>query len=443
MIFILGIIYLLAFYLSIFKPPYFLILFGVIGSTFDAFGIGSYFATFFSAHFTFMYVLFYLSLIKSLSKYFMESSKKYFTIIITFLTFSLIMALSIFLYYLTNPLVSTSVSQIIMNIIYLTTNFSLLGVIILLTNFEKYNIKNLLIVFISIQLTIAILVIYLPNFGINILSVIDGSNYQPKQVHSSLKGATPFNFIEVLGNKYYFNKFAQFHNSNDTGFYFGIGLFLCIDKFLVSRYSNKFYYLLPCFFMIIFWSNSGMRAPIVGIIFSLIIKFLFVRLTLKKLTTFFLTLPFVFSLFFIPTIQEIIIFSLGLSQESKISYTSRASLIDISMDFFKKNYLLGNGGRVNELSIIGVSPHFLPLKLAVMFGVATLIISLVCIYVIPALHIFKNMDSFYTYGLIIIIWLVSFTDNYTCIVLFNFVLASALYNENIGERNENFNFIRL
>lgn len=434
MIVLVLISYIIAVYLAIFKPSYFVVLFGVIGSVYDGYGIGAYMNNIVPIHYRFLYLLLYLALASSLFYAYKKERNRFRNEITIYLTFSIVFSLSIYLYTLNQSSIFDSIFSVVMDSLYKTADFTFVVAVILLLNNSRFNIIKMLYIYVIVQISIAALVIYLPNFGINVLDKIDGyiHNANPN-VYTNPYGATLNNFYYVFENKYFFNKFAHFHNSNDTGFFFGTAILLLLNNIIAGKKTIlKFVALI---LLIIMWANSGMRGPVVAIVVSLITYNLISRLTLKKvfiinIIMLLVILPFLFS-------ESFTVFSAYLTDSASI--IGRNELYNSSLDFLRENFFVGGGADLLALSAKGIEPHFLPLKIAVMSGFLSGLMVTYIVYIQPAYQIFKfKKYDFFSLGILFMLFFVSVTNNYTNIVLFNFLLASLIANIK-RKKEESFN----
>lgn len=424
MLIIVLIIYMISLYLSLFKPSYFLIVFGVLGSVYDGYGIGAYINGIIPVHYILFYTLLYISLISSFIYYIKNHEKKYNSILMLYLLFSITVIMSIIIYSLIDIRGTQSFSALIMDSMYKTADFTFIVAVILLLNHDRFNILKTLKYYVFVQITIAALVIYLPNIGIMILENINGLKHQGTLVYSSQYGATISNFFKVFSNKYYFNKFAHFHNSNDTGFFFGTALFLTICQVVDG---NKIWRnIVISAILFVMWANSGMRAPIVAIIFSIFIYYLVSKFNVEKLFIFLFTSSVIIIPFILSDSFEVFLSFITGSKTTSVSPTEgRLDYIYKSFDFLKERYFIGFGTDLIRLSSNGITPHLLPLRIATMSGVFAGILSFFIVYLQPLYLIIKKKKfDFFSIGVYFILFFVSVTNNYTNIVLFNFLLAA-------------------
>lgn len=115
--------------------------------------------------------------------------------------------------------------------------------IILMLNRKRTDIKRLFELYVVIHVLLAFMVIYLPLAGVNIFSVIKSSNYLNDNTSLYDAGVAGFsNFTQLFSDKYAFNQLAYFHNSNDTGFFGGVGIVVGMSNFANSKIKSTKYF---------------------------------------------------------------------------------------------------------------------------------------------------------------------------------------------------------
>jgi len=269
--------------------------------------------------------------------------------------------------------------------------------------------------------------VYLPTWGVNVLDNISGANYVSDGYVYGKNISNLFNFYEALKNKYTFNGIGQFHNGNDLGFFGGIGMLLCINKLIFEKTKKRIIYLMLMLISFFLWTNSGMRAPLIGILLAIPLYNLMQKNIAKKTINIIIGLVIFAILITIPTVQDFLSY-LIVTKES-ISYTSRSELLANGIEFLKNNWFIGAGGLLGNLTPIGIDPHQLPMRISVLFGIGTGIVSAWLVFICPIIYFLKQKNkniSFYSIALLLIVWLTALTNNYTCIVLFWMIYSAAI-----------------
>lgn len=293
--------------------------------------------------------------------------------------------------------------------------------IILILNKDRSNIRKWFEIYIAVQTILALGVIYLPEYGINLLQNISSIHYV-NDINREFNNqvATIGSALKIFSNKYIFNQLAQFHNANDTGFFGAVSAYVFLYKYLVK--DRKICWLLISAAGGVLWFNSGMKGPILGIAAGVIVS-LYLRQTQRvKIASAFLGIAvFISAGPFLDTI-----FEGGFATWIQSSLVSRALRRQNGLLFIKEHLLFGSGASYNGLLEGYIDPHELPLRMAVLFGVPALIISVILFYIIPIYQIvFGEKRSSFSWVLYFIVVFVSITNNYTNIVLYFFVFYMA------------------
>lgn len=418
---LIVLVWLLALYLAIRKPWLFILIYGLIGCRYDAFGIGSFISLYQSSHFLVFEILLILSAIISVLKY---NRRKYKTIITASVIFCVGILFSTILYGYFG-IFNLSFIQIILQCMYNLVNYGPVVLIVLLANIDKYNIKKLLFRYVFIQIIIALLVVYLPTWGIDVLNVISGANYIPEGYVYGKNVSNLSNFFEIFKNKYAFNGIGQFHNGNDLGFFSGVGIALYLNNLIYNKNKKRLIDLLLILLFFLLWTNSGMRAPLMGIVLAVLLYVMMQKNIAKKTINIIIGFYVLGLLLMVPTVQDIV--SYFILNKENISYISRIELLSNGIEFLKVNWVIGVGGLLGYLTPLGIDPHVLPIRISVLFGIGTGIVSFWLVFVCPLKYYYKNKHiSFYSIALLLIVWLVALTNNYTCIVLFWMVYSNAI-----------------
>lgn len=414
------VIWLLALYLAIYKPWVFILIYGLVGCRYDAFGIGSYLSTYQSSHFIVFELLLILSAIISLVNY---NRREYKSIIIFSVIFCLGILVSTILYGIFGDF-NFSSTQILSQCIYNLANYGPLVLIVLLASKDKYDLKKLLYRYAFFQIFIAFLVVYLPIWGINVLDNISGAKYVSEGIYGK-DISNLSNFYEIFKNKYAFNGIGQFHNGNDLGFFGGVGILLGTNSLIQGKTKKWITNLFLIVVSFLIWTNSGMRAPLMGIMLAFPLYILMQKNIAKKIINMIIGFYILGILLMVPTVQDVV--SYFILNKENVSYISRIELLTNGIEFLKDNWVIGAGGLLGYLTPLGIDPHELPVRISVLFGIGTGIVSFWLVFVCPIKYYYKNKHiSFYSIALLLIAWLTALTNNYTCIVLFWMIYSTAI-----------------
>lgn len=429
---ILLIVWLVSLYYAIQKPVIFVVIFGLVGSRYDAFGIGSYLSLFNSLHFRIMEVLLIVAVIISIIHFFRKKMTEFKSVIILSILFLCLILIST----LYNTLANLSAESFLSQLTYNVAMYSPATLIIWISYYHEFKLRKTFRYFVIIQILISTLVVYLPSININILDVIKGANYTEGFIEKDI-AANILNFFEVFKDKYYFNLFAQYHNSNDLGVYGGLCLFILLiyiffenkkEDIKTANYKTNLSRLIyiPIIILALFaWFNSGNRGVVYGIMATFFLYFIF-NSTLKSQLRNILIIIVLLLLLFFSSFTDSIVSYLFLSSDN-ISYYSRLYLLENGLEYLADHWLFGNGGNLSDLTSQGIDPHQLPIRLSILFGTGTGIVSILIIYILPIYYFIKYKKcTIYSIGLVMIIWATSLTNNYTVIVLFWMAFAEAL-----------------
>ena len=420
-----------AFCLALTRPYYYIVLYCLLGSSYDSLGIVNYFNGIIKYYSFFMQTILLIALLRALIHfYYRKKIKVEKQLIIYLVLFNIGILLSTVLY----GIVEAGKYNIVLQSIYNLASFSGTIAIIWISYNDNPVLKHIFKRLIVVQAIIAILIIYLPSIGINWLEFINGKNYLNSDEYN-YKVVTPFNVKELLKNKYYFNKTAQFHNANAVGFYGGTLAFI----FICDLYKLKKNLILSSLggigMGIILWLHNGMRGIIIGIFLAVIYNIIAKKKIAKKIVYIYLMGGVVLAAFiFIPIVKDIA--SYIVVRKDSTAVQGRLDLLVNAVSFLKSNFWLGNGGLIGNLIAEDIDPHQLPVRISVLFGVPMGIIITFIIYVTPIVYYIKaNKVSLYSLGFVLILWMISITNNYTCVVLFWLCFAEA-FNEMLRVQNE-------
>ena len=417
-------------WLAISNPAIFVLYYGLTASSTDAYGIASFLSTGFGQYSFVMQLLLILALIMSIyNSRFIE--KRLFVMTTSYFLMCLWMAVVIF-----QKSFTTEMFYIGTLIVWLE-QMSPIYLIILMLNSKRTDIKRLFELYVVIHVLLAFFVIYLPLAGINVMNVIKSSNYLNDNTSLYDAGIAGFsNFTQMFLNKYVFNQLAYFHNSNDTGFFGGVGIAVGMANFINNKNGKrKIFWGILTFCAISLWLNSGMKGPIVGIAAGLILFWYVARKDtlgsfLKFLTLLLLFFLVAFGSDFMNVLFGSIFNKAGILGNSVLS---RVQKREAGYKFILENPVWGSGASFEGLLSRRIDPHELPLRFAVLFGIPAGILSVVLYYIIPifsfANKVKRGMVGRYQCVLLMICVAVSLTNNYTDIVLFFFALYVACFNE--------------
>lgn len=417
-------------WLAISNPAIFVLYYGLTASSTDAYGITSFLSTGFRQYSFVMQILLVSALIISIyNNRFVE--KRLFVMITGYFLMCLWIAIVIF-----QKLFSTEMFYIGTLNVWLE-QMSPIYLIILMLNSKRTDIKRLFEIYVVIHVLLAFFVIYLPLAGINVMNVIKSSNYLNDNTSLYDAEIANFsNFTHVFLNKYVFNQLAYFHNSNDTGFFGGIGIVVGMANFMNRKNGKrKIFWGVLTFCAISLWFNSGMKGPIIGIVAGLILFWYVGRKdTLSSFLKFMTLLLLAFLAFFGSDLINILFESIfDKATTLGNSIFTRVQKREAGYKFILENPICGSGATFEGLLSRRIDPHELPLRFAVLFGIPAGILSVVLYYVVP---IFLFVDKvkrggigWYRCVLLMICVAVSLTNNYTDVVLFFFTLYVACFNE--------------
>lgn len=418
------VILLIGIYIAIKNPFYFTFYFGILGCRYDSCGITYFFSQYFGLYTTLFEYLLVLAVIMALFRLYKNKDK------INNLSIQFISVFALFIFTIILSTLVTSLKQGNFNIdviIYSLVNYGPLIMIIWVCYNDRYNFYNTLKLYLIIQILIAFFIVYLPVYGVDVLNSLSGSNYVSDGFVYNNNIAKLSNFMEIFGNKYIFNGLGQFHNGNDMGFYGCVGCvvfgFQIYKKKNILMYSVMF--MMSCFL----WFNSGMRGPVIGTAMALLVYLIISRLTYHKFIYILLATAMLILMLFIFPDQ---IMSYFIPSTNNVSFISRNYLRLNTISYIASHPYFGAGGLLSNLTVLGIDAHELPLRITSLFGVMSGIVATIGIYVLPVYHILHNKS----YNLIAVIFificfLVSLTNNYTCIMLFWMLMSTSIFwNEN-------------
>ncbi len=219
-------IILLSLLLAIFRPYYFVVIYGLIGTDMGSRGITGFLETIYPNYTLIMRVLFVISTIIATVNFYSSKrpihEKKWINLCWLYIITMIIM-LSLFSSRLT-PL--SYISRVTLTI----STFGPGVFIIWMSYANKFNHKKLFLIYSVFQCLIAFLIIYGSYLGLPWFQIFNAglynSGYYYLDEHNEMI-ALPTNFyLTFMGKNSYFMRCGQFHNANGLGFASGVLLFL-------------------------------------------------------------------------------------------------------------------------------------------------------------------------------------------------------------------------
>ena len=306
--------------------------------------------------------------------------------------------------------------------------------LLLLLYRDTDEIVKLLYIFVGIQAVLAFCTIYLPEIGISVFEKIRSVNYMTGSEYTHLYDVSTASFNSIFAtftNKYIFNQFAIFHNSNDTGFYGAVTFFLYLYATIKNnKVIHKLFCLLMSIMGIMLWANSGMKGPVVGIIVGTILFFVIFNENAGRVQK----AIGVFALIIVALIgvisSEAIFASLFGNESILTSITSRNTRRAMGIKYVMSHPIFGALGEASTLTLSGADVHELPFYLAALFGIPVSVLYCISIYYLPIKEMIKKKKpTYYQCVLFCILLFVSITNVFTDNVLFWFILASIVGTE--------------
>ena len=415
-------------FLAISNPAIFVLFYGLTASSTDAYGISNFLSSGFGQYSFIMQLFLVIALLVSVyNNRFIE--KKLFALVTIYFFMCLWIAIVLFQKSFTSDMFYIGTLNVWLE------QMSPIYLIILLLNRKQVDIRKLFIIYVSVHVVLAFLVIYLPLAGVKALNVIKSINYLNDTTSIYDSGVASINnFTQLFSNKYVFNQLAYFHNSNDTGFFGGVGAVVGIINFFNGKNKrSKVLWGALTVCAVLLWFNSGMKGSVVGIVAGLILYwYIKKKNTLGVLIRIWVIIVLFCLIFFGSDFVNIVIeglfnkaTSLGNSLQTRILKR------EAGFKFIFNNPIWGSGASFDGLLSNKIDPHELPLRFAVLFGIPAGILSLVLYYVIPIIFFRKKIHNESVTELncilLMIFFAVTLTNNYTDIVLAMFVLYEACF----------------
>lgn len=427
-LFLILIIFIVIIVMGIKYPYVGLVIWGILGSDYDAAGVVGFFSSYFKYYDFFMKIILIVIFIVSIWRY-IKLKKNLFDKYI-------LLAIVLIFWIIASFVIVAMSSNIIIfpNILYPIINFSPLIMLVWILNYEVYSRKrkkmiNYIIIYVYLQIILAFLIVYLPEIDIHVLNKFSGANYISDGYIYNKNIFYLTDIIKLLKNKYLFNGLGQFHNSNDMGFYGVVGIVCSIYVIRRGNIYKKIISILILFFSIFLWGNSGMRGPVIGVFIGLIIYIMYLKKNIKFILN--ASIGSIIILFLALKYNEILnrLQVYLIPDKDNISFISRRTLRLEGIKYIVKNPIIGAGGMLGKLTIKGIDPHELPLRIGCLFGIPASIMIIYLIYIFPILKFIKIKNkeilSILFYSIIV---MVSLTNNYTDICLFWFLFSEVICN---------------
>lgn len=434
-------IILLSLLLAIFRPYYFVVIYGLIGTDMGSKGITGFIETIYPNYTLIMRVLFVISTIIATVNFYSSKhpiqEKKWINLCWLYIIVMIIM-LSMFISGFT---FLSYISRVTLTI----STFGPGVFIIWMSYANKFNHKKLFIVYSVSQCLIAFLIIYGSYFGFSWFQIFNAGLYNAGYFYLDEHNemiALPTNFhLTFMGKNSYFMRCGQFHNANGLGFASGVLIFLLSYLFYTEHKKFiKLFCLFGALLAFLLWCNTGTRGPIVGIVMAIILYVLFQKKKRAQIAPM-MIIGVVFVVFF-AVFSDSNILSYFFGGGADDSYASRKELNDNTFEHIDEFFLLGTGGDLDSMFNRGIDPHELPLRILCLYGIfpAILVTILTIIYPIKNAIIHKMYISMYSITLFCIVLLVSLTNNFSEGVLFWIVLCESILdiqtNKNANNNNQ-------
>ncbi len=415
--------------LAIANPAIFVVFYGLTASSTDAYGISSLLSSGFGQYSFVMQLLLIVALLISVyNNRFIE--KKLFTLVTSYFLICLWIAVVLFQKSFSSDMFYIGTLNVWLE------QISPIYLMILLLNRERVDIRKLFDVYVTVHVILAFLVIYLPLVGVGALNAIKSINYLKDTTSVYDSGIAGLgNFTQLFSNKYVFNQLAYFHNSNDTGFFGGVGAVVGISYLLENKNKgSKVFWGIITACSVLLWFNSGMKGPVVGMAAGLILYWYVKKKNALGVLIRPLVIVALFCIVFFGTDFINIILEGVFNKTTSLGNSIQTRILkrEAGFRFILNNPIWGSGASFEGLLSNKIDPHELPLRFAVLFGIPAGLLSIILYYVIPIIafrHRIRNESvTAYNCVLLMIFFAVTLTNNYTDIVLALFVLYEACFD---------------
>ena len=408
---------LLSFLLSVFKPYYFVIVYGLIGNDMGSRGITGFIETLYPNYTLIMRVLLVISTIVATSRFYglknTIKARKWIQLSWCYITMMIVM--------LTLCSSSLTISSYLSRVTLAIATFGPGVFIIWMAYADKFDHKKWFLIYSVCQCLIAFAVIYGSYAGISWFQLFNAGLYNSEYFYLDENNdmiALPSNFyLTFLGKNSYFIRCGQFHNANGLGFASGVLVFLLLYYFFNTKLKiNK----LICLFCVplafLLWCNTGTRGPIVGII----VAFLAYNFIGKKKSQLMPLVILAIAAIVVVLFCESSFFSYFFGGGADASYASRKELNDNTFKHIGEFFLIGSGGDLDSMFNRGIDPHELPLRILCLYGIIPAIFVFILTVVCPAISILRHRNNItiYSISLFCMVLLVSLTNNFSEGVLF-------------------------
>ena len=409
-------------YLSIKKPYYYALFYGLLGSEMGAKGISAFFGTFLPSYPLIMRVLLVFSVFTAILHFWKNKTKDIQSWIRLSVMTSIVMILM-----LVADISSLTPLSFISRLTLAIAPFGPGLFIIWLVYAHRINHKRLLLIFSLCQCLIAFSIIYGSYLGFPLLNVLNAGLYTNDYFYLddyNSMVANPSNFyLAFIGKNEHFIRCGQFHNANGLGFAAGMLITLLIarcteDTKLIHRIFYIFFML--CAFLL--WCNTGTRGPIVGL-FVAVVAYV-ILYNRNALTKIIIVGTSIFSFLIIALFGgDIINYFIGSGAND--SFASRQALNNNTLANLDEFFFFGTAGNLDALFERGIDPHELPLRVLCMYGIipALLMTLLTIIKPLRLLFINRRCVSLYSLSLFFTLLFVSLTNNFAENTLFWISLA--------------------
>lgn len=436
MVSLILLIIIIGLYLSVRRPYYYALFYGLFGSEMGAKGISAFFETLFPNYTLIMRVLLVFSVITAILHYQNNKSKEIESWIGLSVLTSVMMILML-LIDISNLTLLSFISRLSLAI----APFGPGLFIIWLIYANQMNHKRLLLTFSLCQCLIAFFIIYGSYLGFPLLNVLNAGLYTNEYYYLddyNSMVATPSNFyLAFLGKNENFIRCGQFHNANGLGFAASMLITLLIARLIENKkliYRIFYIFFILCAFLL--WCNTGTRGPIVGLFVAFVVYVsLYNRNYSIKISI--LGTSILFLLIFAAFGGDVINYFIGSGAND--SFASRQALNNNTFAHLDEFFFFGTAGNLDALFERGIDPHELPLRVLCMYGIVPAILMTVLTIIKPLKKIFinKRCVSFYSLSLFFILLFISLTNNFAENTLFWISLAELVISINEDVINHN------